>query len=138
MPVITEQGLVGRVAAVTSGAARIQLVTDPASSINVYLKSSMAQAVLNGSLTGELSLEMIPQSAEVQPGELVLSSGLGGNYPPDVLLGQVTSVRRRETDLFQTAVVQPVIDFSQLQIVLIITNFRPIDIEPLIPTPVGP
>jgi rod shape-determining protein MreC len=138
MPVITEQGLVGRVAAVTSGAARIQLITDPASSINVYLKSSLAQAVLNGSLTGELSLEMIPQSAEVQPGELVLSSGLGGNYPPDVLLGQVTSVRRRETDLFQTAVVQPVIDFSQLQIVLIITNFRPIDIQPLIPTPVAP
>jgi len=138
MPVITEQGLVGRVAAVTSGAARIQLVTDPASSINVYLKSSAAQAVLNGSVTGELSLEQVPQSAEVLPGELVLSSGLGGNYPPDVLLGQVSTVRRRETDLFQTAVVQPVIDFSQLQIVLVITNFRPIDIQPLIPTPAGP
>jgi len=57
MPVVTSQGLVGRVAAVTAGAARIQLITDPASSVNVRLEPSRAQAILQGSLTGELSLE---------------------------------------------------------------------------------
>jgi rod shape-determining protein MreC len=138
MPVVTAQGLVGRVTAVTAGAARIQLLTDPGSSVNVRLDPSGAQAVLVGSVTGELSLNMIPQTASVQVGDLVLTSGLGGNYPNDILIGQVTSVRRRETDLFQTATIQPVVDFTKLEIMLIITNFRPVDISPLVPTPAAP
>lgn len=134
MPVVTQQGLVGRVAAVTAGAARVLLITDPDSSVNVRLEPSEAQAVLQGSVTEELTLDMIPQSVTVQIGDLVLTSGLGGNYPADILVGQITSVRRRETDLFQRAAVQPVVDFTRLEIVLIITNFRPVDIQPLIPT----
>jgi rod shape-determining protein MreC len=63
---------------------------------------------------------------------------LGGNYPADILIGQITNVRRRETDLFQTATVQPVVDFSKLEILLIITNFQPVDISPLVPTPAAP
>jgi rod shape-determining protein MreC len=135
MPIVTQQGLVGRVAGVTAGAARVQLIVDPDSSINVRLEPSRAQAVLLGDLTGELTLDMIPQSASVQIGDLVLTSGLGGNYPPNILIGQITNVRSKETDLFQTAVVQPVVDFNALEIVLVITNFRPIDVAPLIPTP---
>jgi rod shape-determining protein MreC len=138
MPVVTSQGLAGRVAAVTAGAARVELITDPSSSVNVRLDPSGAQAVLLGSLTGELSLDLIPQTASVNVGDLVLTSGLGGNYPGNILIGQITSVHRRETELFQQATVQPVVDFSKLEIVLLITNFRPVDIEPLIPTPGAP
>jgi rod shape-determining protein MreC len=133
MPVVTQQGLVGRVAAVTSGAARVHLITDASSSINVSLEPSGAQAMLVGSVSGEIELDMIPQSAEVQVGDLVLTSGLGGNYPSNILIGQVTGVRSQETDLFQHASVQPVVDFSRLEILLVITNFRPVDISPLIP-----
>jgi len=138
MPVVTQQGLVGRVAAVTADAARVQLITDPASTINVKLEPSRAQAVIRGAVSGEISLDMIPQSAPVEIGDLILTSGLGGNYPTNILIGQVTGVRRRETDLFQSASVQPVVDFNQLEIVLIITNFRPIDISPLVSTPSAP
>ena len=138
MPVVTQQGLVGRVAAVTADAARVQLITDPASTINVKLEPSRAQAVIRGAVSGEISLAMIPQSAPVEIGDLILTSGLGGNYPTNILIGQVTGVRRRETDLFQSASVQPVVDFNQLEIVLIITNFRPVDISPLVPTTSAP
>ena len=138
MPVVTQQGLVGRVAAVTADAARVQLITDPASTINVKLEPSGAQAVIRGEVSGEISLAMIPQSAPVEIGDLILTSGLGGNYPANILIGQVTGVRRRETDLFQSASVQPVVDFNQLEIVLIITNFRPVDISPFVPTPSAP
>ena len=133
MPVVTQQGLVGRVAAVTSGAARVHLITDAGSSINVSLEPSGAQAMLVGSVSGEIELDMIPQSSVVQVGDLVLTSGLGGNYPSNILIGQVTGVRSQETDLFQNASVQPVVDFSRLEILLVITNFRPVDISPLIP-----
>jgi rod shape-determining protein MreC len=138
MPVVTQQGLVGRIAAVTASAARVQLITDNASTINVRLDPSGSQGVLQGQITGDVVVDMIPQSATVQIGDLVLTSGLGGTYPPDILIGQATGVRKRDYDLFQSASVQPAVDFNQLQIVLVITNFRPVDIGPLIPTPVTP
>lgn len=138
MPVVTDQGLVGRVAAVTAGAARVQLITDPSSSINVTLQAAGVSGMLNGSLTGDLTLDMIPQSAEISIGDLVLTSGLGGNYPSNLIIGQVTNVSGRETDLYQTATVDPIVDFDQLEIVLLIVNFQPVDIAPLVPTQGAP
>lgn len=135
MTVITAQGLVGRISAVSAGAARVQLITDAGARVNVRLKESGAEAVLNGQLTGDLTLEMIPQAANVQAGELILTSGLGGNFPANILIGQVSGIRQRDFDIFQSASVQPVVDFSELEIVLVIVNFRPVDISPLVPTP---
>jgi len=138
MPVVTQEGLIGRIESVTAGAARVQLIIDPASTVNVRLEPSQAQAVLRGQITGELVLEMIPQDANVQAGDLVLTSGLGGGYPQNILIGQVTSVRTREQDIFQSAPIQTAIDFSRINIVLIITNFRSVDITPLLSTPGAP
>jgi rod shape-determining protein MreC len=133
MPVVTNQGLVGRVAAVDALGARVQLINDTSSYINVRLQNSDVEAVLVGQLNGEVSLQMIPQNAVIQPGDVILTSGLGGEYPPNLLIGQVTGVRRREADLFQSASVQPLVDFSQMQVVLVISNFQPVDLTPLIP-----
>jgi rod shape-determining protein MreC len=138
MPVVTQQGLVGRIEAVTAGAARVQLITDPASTVNVSLEPSQSPAIVRGQITGDLLLDMIPQEANVQTGDLVLTSGLGGGYPPNILIGQVSGVRSRDQDLFQRSTIQSVVDFSQLDIVLVITNFQPIDIGPLLPTPGAP
>lgn len=138
MPVVTQQGLVGSIAAVTAGAARVQLINDPGSSINVVLQQSDVDAVLNGQITGEIQLNMISQNAVVQAGDLVMTSGLGGNYPADLVIGQVITIRNEASSLFQTATVQPAVDFSQIEIVLVITNFQPIDISPLIPAPSAP
>jgi rod shape-determining protein MreC len=138
MPVVTQQGLVGRVAAVTSGAARVQLITDASSSVNARIDPARVQAVLHGQVTGDIQLDLIPQVAKIAIGDLVLTSGLGGNYPANILIGQVNGVRKRENDLFQQANIQSVVNFSQIDIVLVITNFRPVDTTPLIPTPSGP
>ena len=134
MPVITDQGLVGRIDALTATAARVQLITDPGSTVNVRLQSTRTEAQITGSVTGEIELGLVSQDTTLLPGEIVLTSGLGGGYPADLLVGQVISVRSSGTDLFQSASVQSVVDFSSLQAVLVITNFRPVDITPLIPT----
>jgi rod shape-determining protein MreC len=138
MPVVTQQGLVGRIAAVTAGAARVQMITDPASTVNVRIEPSKAQAVMTGQLSGDIVLDMISQEVVVNPGDLVLTSGLGGGYPPNILIGQVSGIRSRDQDLFQRGTVQTVVDFSRLEIVLVITNFQPIDTGPLVPTPGAP
>ena len=113
MPVVTQQGLVGRIDAVTAGAARVQLITDSNSAVNVRLQSSGVEAMLIGSVTGEVSLQMVPQDVTLKPGELILTSGLGGN------------------DLFQTASIQPAVDLNNLPAVLVITNFKAVDLAPL-------
>src|SRR5512142_597742 len=81
MPVITSQGLVGRIDAVTANAARVQLITDPGSAVNVHLQDSNVDGMLSGSVTGDITLDMVPQEAKLQAGELILTSGLGGTYP---------------------------------------------------------
>jgi rod shape-determining protein MreC len=138
MPVITQQGLVGNIAAVTAGAARVQLINDPGSSINVIIQQSGVEGVLNGQITGEIELDMVSQNETILPGDLVMTSGLGGKYPANIVVGQVVTVKNEAYSLFQSASVQPAVDFSQLEIVLIITNFQPVDISPLVPTPSTP
>ncbi len=138
MPVVTEQGLVGRVDGVTSSAARVQLITDPGSAVNVRFQDLKTEAMLSGSVTGDVAVEMVPQDIELGIGELLLTSGLGGTYPADVVVGQVVNIRKRENDLFQSASIQPAVDFSNLRAVLVIANFRPVNTAPLIATPVAP
>jgi rod shape-determining protein MreC len=133
MPVVTEKGLVGRVDAVISDAARVQLITDPNSAINIRLENAKREAILAGSVSGDLFLDFLPPNVTVEPGDVLLTSGLGGGFPPDLIIGQVLNIRKRDSDLFQQASVQPVVDFSVLKIVLIITDFRPVDITPLLP-----
>ncbi len=134
MPVVTQQGLVGQISAVTAGAARVLLINDPGSTVNILLQQSDTEAVLVGNISGEVNLELIPQAATVQAGDIIVTSGYGGDYPANILIGQVSTVRSNAYDLFQSASVQPAVDFSQLEIVLIIINFQPIDIAPLMPT----
>lgn len=136
MPVVTQQGLVGRVEAVSAGASRVQIINDPSAAVNIRMQSTQINALLSGSVTGDLNLEMIPQDVTIQPGEVILSSGLGGNYPADILIGQILTVRRNENELFQTASVQPAVDFNTLRAVLVIKNFHPVDIQPLAPSTV--
>jgi rod shape-determining protein MreC len=132
MPVVGQEGLVGRVAQVTANAARVELITDPASQVSVRLQPSNVDGVLVGSITGDLSIALIPQVAALGAGDLVFTSGIGGLYPGNILIGQVSSVRQEAQALFQTASVQPVVDYTRLEIVLVITNFQPVDLTPLL------
>lgn len=135
MPVVTQQGLVGRVDAVTASAARIQLITDPGSAVNIRIQNKNVDAQITGSISGDIALEMVPQNISIEPGEILLTSGLGGNYPADLLVGQILEVKKTENELYQTASVQPAVDLATLRAVLIISNFQTINITPLIPTP---
>jgi len=129
MPVVTERGLVGRVVEAFPTASRVQLITDPQSAVNVRLQDSRADGVTVAQANGELRMDQVNQGVEIATGELVLTSGLGGGYPPDIIVGQVSSVRSRDYELFQQAVLQPAVDFEDLEIVLVITSFQPIPVE---------
>lgn len=133
MPVVTQQGLVGRIDALISDAARIQLITDANSVVNVKLQSAQVEGLVRGSVTGEISLDMVLVGTKVEIGDVLMTSGLGGTYPPNIFVGQILTMQSKENVLFQTGSVQPVVDFSSLSAVLVITNFDTVDISPLIP-----
>jgi len=133
MPVVTQQGLVGRVDAVIANAARVQLITDAESTVNVRLQNAKVEAQIKGSITGDISLEMLDQDVSIDTGDVVLTSGLGGNYPPNIFVGQVTSIKQDRNSLFRTGSVQAIVDFASINAVLVITNFQNVDISPLIP-----
>jgi rod shape-determining protein MreC len=129
MPVTSSQGMVGRIDSVTANAARVLLITDPSSAISGRLQSSRVEGSVIGQPSGDLLMEFIPLNAVVQEGDLVITSGLGGNLPGDMVIGQVTRVQQREFDLFQQATVRSLNNFDNLEIVLVVTNFDPVDIS---------
>lgn len=131
MPVVTEKGLVGRIDAVTASAARVQLITDASSQVNAVIEDADTEGVVTGSVTADITIEMVSQEAELKAGQIIQTSGLGGNYPTDVVIGQVLNVNKVENELFQSAAVQPAEDFQNLQAVLVVANFRPSNITPL-------
>jgi rod shape-determining protein MreC len=133
MPVVTAQGLVGRVEEVFASYARVQLVTDPETAVNVKFQQARTEGILSARLNGEIFVDLIDLNAELSEGELVLTSGLGGKYPPDIPVGAVTSIRRRDFDLFQDATIQSSVDFEELSLVLVITNFEPLILESISP-----
>lgn len=127
MPVVSEKGLVGSVVEVTPLSAKVILIVDTASAVNARLHTSRETGVVVGQLAGGLEMQLIPQKAEVQIGDLVVTSGLGGRYPPDIVIGAVAGVERQDYEIQQTAVMAPAVDFTQLSIVLVITSFTPRD-----------
>ena len=129
MPVITDRGLVGRVTAVGPNSAQVLMLIDPASSVNVISQNSRATGIIRGNIDGTLLMERIPQNDTINPGDIVLTSGLGGNFPGKLVVGQVTEVLRRDQDMFQRARIRPTVDFGKLETMLIITSFEPIDFE---------
>lgn len=129
MPVVTAQGLVGRVEEVFASYARVQLITDPETAVNVKFQQARTEGILTARLNGEIYVDLIDLNAELTEGELVLTSGLGGKYPPDIPIGAITSIRRRDFDLFQDATIQSSVNFEELSLVLVITNFEPLILE---------
>lgn len=129
MAVITGQGLVGRVIQVTSNAARVMLITSESSAISARVQRTRTEGAVVGRAGGALRMVMLESGADIREGDLIITSGLGGNLPPDIVIGQVRSTRQFESEIEQSAEISSLIDFNRLEIVLVITSFEPIDLS---------
>lgn len=132
MPVITELGLVGRIQKVGPTTSTVLLITDQASNVQAMIKRENSRAVgVVAGRAGELpQMQYIAQEADVSVGDEVITSGLGGNFPKNLTIGQVVEVEKEDFDMYQQAVVRPTVDFNRLEFVLVITNFTPLPGQP--------
>ena len=130
MPVEAARGLIGQVYRATNNAAQVALLTETASAIPVRLGTTRATGMLRGAGRGALpTIDWIDLQHVVEVGELVMTSGLGGKFPEDLIIGRVVAVERNEAELFQRAVVQPAVDFRTLETVFVVTDFETVNTE---------
>jgi len=126
--VINANGLVGRVIAASASAATVLLMIDRDSTVGGRLSSSMELGFLDGtgdvSGAGKLTLSLVDHTVTPRRGDTVLTWGSRGSAPylPGIPIGRVVSVRSSPAELTQTAVVQPYVDFSALDVVGVITS----------------
>lgn len=125
MPVITERGLVGRVTDVYTNASRVLLITDSSSSVNTLLQSARMRGILRGRTGLPPIMDYLPQEQPITVGDIIVTSGEGGNFPAGIPVGQVVDVLQNDVEMFQRAVVRTTVDFDTLETVLVITNFVP-------------
>lgn len=117
--------LVGSVVEVQDHRARVRLLSDSSSTLAAVIQQSRVGAALAGSDDRALHLEFVSIDAQVAPGDLIVSSPLGGLLPAGLLIGRVTSRQARPQDLFATIEVEPLTDYARLEHVLIMTGFVP-------------
>lgn len=120
MPVVTSEGLVGRVVGVTPRQATVMLLTDPASGVGAMVLATRDAGVVLGSHVqrGRLVLTFYSPGAAPRPGQLVVTSGYGGQFPPGIPVGTVESVERGR--LTPLATVRPAVDLDRLTEVLVL------------------
>ena len=137
MPVESARGLVGQVFRTTPRSSQVVLITESSSAVPARLGTSRATGILRGGGVGApMTIDWIDLKYQVEIGEVVMTSGLGGRFPQDLIIGRVVDVERREAELFQRAVVQSDVDFDSLEMVFVITDFEPTELD-LFPEPPG-
>ncbi|MHB1293440.1 MAG: rod shape-determining protein MreC [Anaerolineae bacterium] len=129
MPVLVADGLVGRIQEVSADSSKVMLITDPSSSVSGQIMRSRVTGVIQGSAGRGLVMRYIPQESDLVPGDVVLTSGLGGNFPKRLVIGQVASVTQKDADIFQEAVLAPEANLYDLETVMVLLNFAPAELS---------
>ncbi len=125
-PVVNGEGLVGKVVAVESDGAQVDLITDSTMGVSARIGSSTATGIVQPKIgePNDLLLQYLPQNTRVTKGEYVVTSGTVSGaddslYPPGLLIGQVTS--ENEESAYKSVNVHPLADLHNLDVVEVLT-----------------
>ena len=114
------KGLVGKVIAVTAHTAKVQLITDSESSVAAKIQGSRAEGIVEGSVSGRLIMDYVDRDITVDPKLVIVTSGFGGIYPPDIPIGIVANVGEEDVNIYKEIEVQPFVDFRVLEEVMVL------------------
>jgi rod shape-determining protein MreC len=125
MPVVTDEGLVGKTTTVSNNISVVLLISDENCKVAASVEGTREQGIVSGErvvggLTPLLNLNFLSKQANLQPGQKAVTSGVGGVFPSGLLIGTVKSFRVRELD--GQAQVNPGVDLSKLEDVFVVTG----------------
>ena len=121
MGVMTLTGAVGRVVKTRASSSVVLLITDPNNAVTSLIQRTRDEGIIEGTFGGTVRMKYIPLLSTVRVGDPVVTSGLTGGFPKGVPVGTITNIQKDEGELFQTADVQPEVDFTKLEEVLVVT-----------------
>lgn len=119
MAVVIAAGIVGRVQAVLPGTAKIILLTDPASTLAVRVQRNREEGLLEGKLN-RCALKYVSYYADIQEGDLLVTSGLDGIFPKGLPVATVIKVSKHEANAFQTVIAKPAVSLSRMEEALVL------------------
>lgn len=128
MAVISPAGVIGQVLKTAPHYATVLLITDYNSAIDSIVQRTRAKAIVEGKGENRCQLKYLLRAEEVAVGDVVVTSGLGGNFPKGLMVGKIKKVDKKGHGVFQYAELVPSVDMTQLEEVFVI-------MEPLPPAP---
>ena len=120
LPVVLPQGIVGQVIEVSSHYSKVMLIIDRNSAVDALVQRSRARGIIKGSSADQCRFEFVLRKHDVQIGDTVIASGLDGVYPKGLLIGRVSDLGGRKSDIFYDIAVAPFVDYETLEEVLVI------------------
>lgn len=127
MPVVTDAGLVGKVIVAGDYSSVIQLLTDLNFSAGARIQRTREVGLITWRSGSLCQLDMVPKSADVQVGDLIVTRGNRSIYPPDIPIGRVTAVSDDDPGLFKRVTVRPAVNLNILEEVFIIIDNNPVE-----------
>ncbi len=112
--------LVGRISAAGRSSCRVTLIADPASNVPSRFIESRTQGIVQGTADGTCIMKYVPRQTEVYKTDEIISSGIGGIFPKNLFIGSVVEVKQKNANLFKSIKVQPRVDISRIEHVLVI------------------
>lgn len=126
-PVITDQGLVGIVTQAYATTSKVTNILSEDVNVSAVMPARGESGVISSDVTsasaGLLRMSYLSSDTKVQPGDIVTTSGAGGIYPQDVIIGEVQSVQKAENDISYYAVVRPYEDLTNVQESFVVIDF---------------
>ena len=123
-PVVNPLGVVGRIFEVGKNTSKVILLSDPTFAVAAVVQRSRENGLLTGTLQGELRLQYLTDNADVKVCDSVVTSRLSTAFPDGILIGQITDVQASVNAHTVECLVDPAVDLSELEEVIIIKNER--------------
>jgi rod shape-determining protein MreC len=125
MAVISPEGVIGQILKTAPSHSVVLLVTDYNSAIDSIIQRTRAKAIVEGGGENRCQLKYLLRTEDVVAGDRVVTSGLGGNFPKGLMIGEIRKVDKKGHGIFQYAELVPSVDFTRLEEVLIIKESPP-------------
>jgi rod shape-determining protein MreC len=117
--VIVPDGVIGRVFRLGGRSSLVMLITDPRSNIDVRFERTRVRAILHGT-GGQCEAEFVKNDEDVVKGDIVITSGLGGIFPKNNIVGYVRNVETKSARMFKKILVEPATNLDAIDEVLIV------------------
>jgi len=122
MPIVTENGLAGKIVATSPGYAVAQILFNKEIRVSAKIERSRVDGIIRWDGGSMLALQDVAKTLDVHTGDVVITSEYSSFFPPGIRIGVVTAARGAEGSLFQSIEVKPAVDFSRLEEVFVITT----------------